>query len=287
MNEEKYHRTIMLKEVLDLLKVQKDHWYLDGTFGDGGHSLGILKQGGKVIAVDQDPEAIKRATQRLSEEGFKEDVDFKTIKSNFREYSDQNIDGAILDLGVSTLQLKTPERGFSFALEGNLDMRMDPNLGVTAADLINALNKGELYELFKNYGEEKFAYRISEEIIKNRPFNTTKQLADLIEKVVPRKFGDIHPATQVFQALRIAVNDELEALKESLPKILEKLNSNSVLVIITFHSLEDRIVKFCFKEFEEKGYGEILTEKPIDVSDDEVRLNPRARSAKIRAFKKK
>jgi 16S rRNA (cytosine1402-N4)-methyltransferase len=289
---DEFHRTVMLSEVLDYLEIKKDEWYLDGTMGDGGHSLGILQAGGRVIGIDQDPEALDRAKARLERAGFNEGTDFRFFLGNFRNLDQlvpENVvlNGVVLDLGVSTLQLKSSERGFSFALTGKLDMRMDPSLGVTAADLVNVLNKGELYELFKNYGEERFARRIAEAVVGARPITQTTELAQIIEKNTPRgKPGDIHPATQVFQALRIAVNDELGSLKEALPKVLTRLNNKGRLVIITFHSLEDRIVKNTFKDFESRNLGAIITPKPIDVSPEEVRENIRSRSAKIRVFEK-
>ncbi len=287
-----YHRTVMLSEVLDFLKVKPGDWYLDATIGDGGHALGILKVGGRVIGIDQDPEALARTIKRLEFEGFKKNIDFKLSLGNFRDFDrlieeDILFSGGVLDLGVSTLQLKTAERGFSFALDGDLDMRMSPSLGVRAADLINILSKKELYELFKDYGEARLAYRIAEAVALARPITKTTELTKIIEKVAGIKKPDsIHPATQVFQALRIAVNDELGALAEVLPKLLIRLKSNSRLVIISFHSLEERIVKNSFKDLAQIGLGKILTKNPIEVSAMEVNINPRSRSAKLRCIEK-
>lgn len=291
-----YHKSVLLKEVIEALKVAGDKWYLDATLGDGGHSLGIIKRGGRVIGVDVDPQAIERVEKRFRQEGI-EQSKFKLIRGNFAdsknliqqtENFDQKIAGAVFDLGVSSMQLETPERGFSFMKEGPLDMRMDPNLSVRALDLVNALNKGELYELFTKLGEEKFAKTLVDVVISTRwlkPFETTKELADVIEKRL-RKRGKIHPATKVFQALRIAVNDELNVLKEGLKSVYDLIEKNGNIAVISFHSLEDRIVKNTFKQWEDQGMGEVLTDKPVESSEEDLRKNIRARSAKMRVFKK-
>ena len=293
---EGYHKSVLLKEVIEALKVAGDKWYLDATLGDGGHSLGIIKRGGRVIGVDVDPQAIERVEKRFRQEGI-EQSKFKLIRGNFAdsknliqqtENFDQKIAGAVFDLGVSSMQLETPERGFSFMKEGPLDMRMDPNLSVRALDLVNALNKGELYELFTKLGEEKFAKTLVDVVISTRwlkPFETTKELADVIEKRL-RKRGKIHPATKVFQALRIAVNDELNVLKEGLKSVYDLIEKNGNIAVISFHSLEDRIVKNTFKQWEDQGMGEVLTDKPVESSEEDLRKNIRARSAKMRVFKK-
>jgi len=292
-----YHKSVLRDEVLQILRVSiQGNWFLDATLGDGGYALEILKRGGKIFGVDVDPQALERAKGRLQGAGYSEQ-DFKLIQGNFRDIdnllqTDAEIKfaGAILDLGVSSLQLEIPERGFSFAKAGLLDMRMDPSLEVRALDLINGLNKGELYELFDKYGEEKFAKSIADFVVFARSIKrieTTKELADLVVKVYQKKGyrEKIHPTTRVFQALRIAVNDELNVLEEGLPKILGKIKKDGFILVISFHSLEDRIVKNTFRKWQKLGLGEILTKKPITSDKAEVEQNPRSRSAKLRVFK--
>lgn len=295
-----YHKSVLLNEVIGFLERDeiKGRWFLDATLGDGGYALLILKKRGKVIGTDVDPQALGRSKRRFEDEGIGQD-NFKLIRGNFRDIdnlisqTDAKIKfaAAILDLGVSGLQLETPQRGFSFTREAPLDMRMDPNLEVRALDLINGLNKGELYELFNKLGEEKFAKAIADLVVFTRSIKrieTTKELADLGVRVY-RKFGrkeKIHPATRVFQALRIAVNDELNALKEGLPQILGRIEKNGLILVISFHSLEDRIVKDTFREWQNSGLGEVLTKKPVVAGETELNINPRTRSAKLRVFKK-
>lgn len=295
---EGYHRSVLLREIIDALRVEKDKWYLDCTLGDGGHSLEILKLGGNIVGIDVDPQSLERVAKRFDEEGIENDR-FKLVKGNFRdiknlistqaELADQKFGGVVFDLGVSSLQLLDPERGFSFAKLGPLDMRMDPTLGIKALDLVNVLTRKELYELFKTLGEEKYSWDLAGALVRSRevkPFSTTTELADVVVREVGGVRGRIHPATQVFQALRIAVNDELDALKEGVDQALDLTEKNGCICIISFHSLEDRIVKNDFKRFEDEGKGEILTSKPIMPSDSEVQQNPRSRSAKLRIFKK-
>ena len=289
-----YHEPVLLKEVIEALNVKRNCWYLDVTLGDGGHSLKILKIGGNIVGVEVDPQALERANRRLEKEGFDRDS-WKLVRGNFRDIKDlvrdKRFAGVLFDLGVSSLQFNVSERGFSFSREGPLDMRMDPNLAVKAEDLIAGLNKGELYELFNKLGEEGFARAVSSALVSAREvgIRTTKDLADLVEKVY-RQHGisrwRIHPATKVFQALRIAVNDELNALREALPQALGILSEGGRIVVISFHSLEDRIVKQTFKDWEESGLGIAVTKKPISPSENEIMKNPRSRSAKLRVFKK-
>ncbi len=299
---EGYHRSVLLKEVIEVLSVKKGGWYLDCTLGDGGHSLEILRLGGNIVGLDVDPQALERVIKRFKEESITENR-FKLIRGNFRELknsietqaelANQKFMGVIFDLGVSTLQLMDPERGFSFAKVGPLDMRMDPNLGIKALDLVNALPRKELYELFKTLGEEKYSWSLANALVRAREIrtdsrfavSTTKELADLVDRVIGRRRGEIHPATRVFQALRIAVNDELGALQEGLDQARELVEKEGRILVISFHSLEDRIVKFTFREWEEKGLGQILTKKPIIPTDNEVSQNVRSRSAKMRVFK--
>ena len=291
---EGYHSSVLLNEVLGALNI-RDAWYLDCTLGDGGHTIESIKRGGRVVGIDVDPQALGRVQKRFKDLGIDQSR-YRLIQGNFRDIDnliqqtdikDQNFAGAIFDLGVSSLQLENPERGFSFMKEGPLDMRMDPVLGVRALDLINAGGRKELYELFKNLGEEEHSKRLADIIVSTRevkPFETTLELAQLIEKAIGRH-GKIHPATKVFQALRIAVNDELEALQEGLDQVVSKIEKNGHIIVTSFHSLEDRIIKLTFKKWEEDGMGKVLTEKPIVPSDLEIRENPRSRSAKMRVFK--
>lgn len=290
-----YHKSVLLGEVLNALKI-RDAWYLDCTLGDGGHSIEIIKRGGKVVGVDVDPQALERVRKRFEIEGIEQDK-FRLVQGNFRDVKnliqqtdirDQRFDGAIFDLGVSSLQLETPERGFSFAKAGPLDMRMDPSLNILALDLVNNLPRKELYELFSEMGEEKYSKRLADAMVRAReikPFAKTVELAFLIEKVVGEKKERIHPATRVFQALRIAVNDELGAIKEGLEEVKDLINKNGHIVVISFHSLEDRIIKNTFKEWQAMGMGEIITEKPVVPSDQEIAENPRSRSSKMRVFR--
>lgn len=301
---ENYHQSVLLREVVAALHVQKNTWYLDCTLGDGGHSLEILKNGGKVVGIDVDPTALERTSQRFEDVGIEKDR-YKLVKGNFRDLDnliashftkgalrdkqteiDQKFAGAIFDLGVSSLQLDTPQRGFSFLKEGPLDMRMDLRLEVKALDLIRGLNKGELNELFTKLGEEKFARKLAAAVVSSRQIiNTTGDLARVIENSIGRQ-GKIHPATKIFQALRIAVNDELNALKEGLQVSLERIAKNGYIVVISFHSLEDRAVKNAFRNWQNLGFGQIKFKKPLLPSSEEITQNPRARSAKLRVFQK-
>lgn len=291
-----YHKSVLVQEVLKYLKVEGGKWYLDATLGDGGHSLEILRLGGKIVGLDQDPQALSRAKARFLSKGVDE-KQFKFIEGNFGDLdqileqvgSDFKFWGAFFDLGVSTLQFEQQERGFSFLKEAELDMRMSPKLSVKAKDLVNGLNEGELAKLLEKYGEEPkfFAKKLASEILKNRPIQTTTQLARVVEKVKRRLDGGVHPATLVFQALRIAINDELNQLERGLPKALGVLIPSGRLEVISFHSLEDRIVKNLFNSWESKGLGQVLTKKPITAGQEEVAQNRRSRSAKLRVFAKR
>lgn len=297
---EGYHKSVLLKEVIEALKVKKGRWYLDSTLGDGGYGLEILKLGGNVIGIDVDPEALKRTKKRFENLEFGDDR-FRLIQGNFRDinslilqteterskFGAKHMAGAIFDLGVSSLQLESPERGFSFGKEGPLDMRMDPSLGIQALDLVNNLSRKELYGLFNKLGEEKYSWRLAgslELARKVKPFTTTIELAEVVEKALGGVREKIHPATRVFQALRIAVNDELGALEEGLESVKDLIENDGRIIIISFHSLEDRIVKVSFRDWEERGLGKVLTKKPIVPTEEEVRNNFRSRSAKMRVF---
>ncbi len=306
---EGYHSSVLLREVMEALDVKVGNWYLDSTLGDGGHTLEILKRGGKVLGIDADPQALDRSRRRLEEAGYREQSDFVLDQGNFRDIenlitkqtdlpadathqalqagiADHKFAGAIFDLGVSSLQLESPERGFSFSKMGPLDMRMDPNLAVRASNLISIGGRKELYELFNNLGEEKYAKVLANVIVSARevkPIETTRDLAEIVERTLGRQ-GKIHPATKIFQALRIAVNDELKALEEGLEQVKNLIEKNGYIVIISFHSLEDRIVKDTFRKWQDLGLGKILTKKPIVPSEQEVYENSRSRSAKLRVF---
>ncbi len=292
---EGYHKSVLLKEVIEVLQVKVGDWYLDLTLGDGGHSLEILKHGGKVIGVDVDPEALKRTKERLGQFEFLGNVlliqgNFRDIKNLIQqtELKDQKFAGAILDLGVSSLQLETPKRGFSFGKLGPLDMRMDPSLQIQALDFVNNLSRKELYELFDKLGEEKYSWRLASALVRARevePLRTTEELAEIIIGVVGLVREKIHPATRVFQALRMAVNDELGALQEGLREVKDLIKNDGRIIVISFHSLEDRVVKSTFREWEAAGVGKVLAKKPVVPNEEELRVNVRSRSAKMRVFK--
>lgn len=284
-----YHLPVMVDEVTKALRIREGEWYLDATVGDGGHSLEILKRGGKVFGIDCDPEALVRTNQRFQAAGIEKEK-FLLKEGNFREILNLvgklRFAGIAFDLGVSRLQLESSNKGFSFQIESLLDMRMSPKLKVLARDLINSLNHGELIKLFKIFGEERLAGRIAQAVVSSRPIETTTQLAKVVTDALGGRKGKIHPATRVFQALRIAINDELSALREALPQALDKLDENGRLCVISFHSLEDRIVKNLFRDWQKRNLGEIVTSKPIRPSQQEIFENRRARSGKLRVFEK-
>ncbi|MBT9316426.1 16S rRNA (cytosine(1402)-N(4))-methyltransferase RsmH [Leptothoe spongobia] len=275
------HQSVLATEVLAGLAPKPHGYYLDATVGGGGHSRLILETDPtiRLMAVDQDPNALNAARQNLEE--FEERVTF--WHGNFSEFSSSELvfDGILADLGVSSPQLDRPERGFSFRLQGALDMRMNPTQELTAADLVNHGSERELADIFYHYGEERLSRRIARRIVERRPFQTTTALADVIAASVPGKYrhGRIHPATRVFQALRIAVNRELDVLERLIEVAPNWLVSGGKLAIISFHSLEDRRVKHGMRGHE---HLKVLTKKPIIASDEELRRNPRARSAKLR-----
>jgi 16S rRNA (cytosine1402-N4)-methyltransferase len=278
-----FHKPVLLIEALAGLKIKQNEKYIDATLGGGGHSFEILRKGGTVLGIDVDKDAIEYIEKNKKPEnltiarGNFRDIDKIALLNKF-----DKVAGIIFDLGVSSHQIDTPTRGFSFQNEGPLDMRMDRELGVRALDLIKILTKGELCELFTKFGEETHAWAISDAIVRARsvkPIETTTDLAKIV-------FAIAGQSKKVFQALRIAVNDELISIEEALPKALELLEEKGRLCIISFHSLEDRIVKRKFLEFEEKKMGKIITEKPIIPTPEEMEKNKRARSAKLRIFEK-
>ncbi|HUD45116.1 MAG TPA: 16S rRNA (cytosine(1402)-N(4))-methyltransferase RsmH [Patescibacteria group bacterium] len=287
-----YHVSVLLKEVIEYLKVKENEKYIDATLGGGGHSLEILRKGGGVLGIDVDQEALSyvggwrledRRRITLARENF------RNIDSIAKGNGFEQVAGILFDFGVSSHQIDDPKRGFTFQQSANLDMRMDQDLGVTAKDLVNALSKKDLIEVFSKYGEERFAHGIATEIVNVRKeglITTSEDLLSIINRVMPAKLDRIAAAARIFQSLRIVVNDELHAIEETLPKALSLLKPKGRLVAISFHSLEDRIVKNTFKEFEAKNFGKILTAHPIGATDEEMKDNVRSRSAKLRAFEK-
>ncbi|MBD2020681.1 16S rRNA (cytosine(1402)-N(4))-methyltransferase RsmH [Leptolyngbya sp. FACHB-36] len=275
------HIPVLGQEAIAGLAVHADGRYLDATVGGGGHSALILDAAPnvRVTAIDQDEQAIAAAQAKLAQ--FGDRVQF--VRSNFANYAPgaETFDGVLADLGVSSAQFDIPDRGFSFRHKAPLDMRMDQRQHLTAADIINTWSDKQLADVFYTYGEERLSRQIARRIVERRPFETTTDLAETIAHSVPRsyRYGRIHPATRVFQALRIAVNRELEVLETFLAQAPTWLNPGGRLAIISFHSLEDRIVKHRLRESE---FLTVLTKKPIIPQDDEIELNPRARSAKLR-----
>jgi len=288
-----YHVPVLPVETLHYLDIKKGQKYIDCTLGGGGHTQAILQAGGKVLALDQDQDAIDNANQNLAKEI--ENGDLKVVKTNFAHLKEvaqksdfQDVSGILFDLGVSTHQLAVPQRGFSFNLGGELDMRMNQtDGGAKARDLVNAGSESELAHLFWEFGEERMAKRIARAIVefrKTKLLETTDELANLILRVRPRGKGDrMHPATRVFQALRIAVNSEIDVLPEALQGALEVLGEHGRLVVISFHSLEDRIVKNFISE--NKNLLN-LTDKPVMATQEELEKNMRSHSAKLRAAEK-
>ena len=302
MEDFTYHRPVLATETIELLAPRPGSLILDGTCGGGGHTEAILLTGANVLALDQDPDALAFVAARLTNFG-----DRVTLRrANFREAGrvlDElgiaKIGGALLDLGVSSRQLENADRGFSLVRNGPLDMRMDPRRELTAAEVVNSYAEEELTNIFRAFGEEPAARRIASQIVKLRketPFRETLSLAKAIEKIVGRH-GRRHPATQVFQALRMEVNDELRALEEGLLALTNRLESNSRIAVITFHSLEDRIVKNFFRDRSREWLDRpewpeprpnpdfslrLINPKPVEPDAAEQRANPRSRSAKLR-----
>ena len=303
------HKPVLLEETIDALNIKPDGIYVDGTAGGGGHSSEILKRlspNGRLISIDQDPDAIEAVTERLKD--YKNSIickgNFSDVVSIVKSLGIESIDGIMLDIGVSSRQLDTPERGFSFHYDAPLDMRMSQS-GASAYDLVNQLSYEQLVKIISRYGEERFAKQITRAIIRERekqPIATTLQLAEIIKAAVPAaKRREGHPARQTFQALRIAVNGELDRLEEGLQGGFELLKPGGRMAVITFHSLEDRIVKkamakwcrgcTCPKDFPvcvcgNKPKAELALRKPAEASEKELSENPRARSARLRAVTK-
>ena len=306
MEDFTYHRPVLVSESVELLAPRAGSLVVDGTCGGGGHTAEILRTGADVVALDQDPDAIDFAREKLSEYGGRVTL----VQANFREAGrvlDElgivGIGGALLDLGVSSTQLENASRGFSVIRQGPLDMRMDPRRELTAATIVNSYSEEELMRIFRELGEEPAARRIASQLVKLRkttPFQDTMQLSKAIEKIVWRH-GRRHPATQVFQALRMEVNEELSALEEGLSALTKRLESGARIAVITFHSLEDRIVKNFFRDRSREWLDRpewpeprrnpayilrLVTDKPVEPGENEQRNNPRSRSAKLRVAEK-
>lgn len=302
------HRPVLYQQTIEYLAPKRLGLYLDCTAGAGGHSEGILKASspdGKLLALDLDPLAVRLTTARLAQFGERA----KVIQASYLEAARilqqmgwDAVDGILMDLGVSSMQLDQQERGFSFRYDAPLDMRFDPGRGLSAADLLNQLAEKELADLIWRYGEERFSRRIARKIVENRPVRTTFQLADLVRAAVSGPHGKIDPATKTFQAIRIAVNDELRTIEQAIPSLISLLKPKGRLAVISFHSLEDRLVKQAFKRESvdcicppeqllctcgHKASIKLLTSKPVVATEQENEENPRARSAKLRVLEKK
>lgn len=280
----------MPSEVMEYWAIDPDGAYWDGTFGGGGHSgllLEKLSNRGVLIASDRDAHAAAIA------ESFSSDPRFQFKRGSWDDVIDEipdQLTGVLLDVGTATHQIKQPERGFSFQDDGPLDMRMDPDQSLTAESIVNQTPEKALADMIYQYGEERFSRRIAAQILAARPITSTAQLADICRRCYPRPKGRgghrIHPATRTFQALRIVVNDELGMLERTLPKVLHKLKPGGRAVLIAFHSLEDRIVKLCFREFSRQQDYRLLTKKPLRPTDAEVAANPASRSARLRVIER-
>ena len=290
------HEPVLTREVLEVLAPDRGGLFVDCTVGAGGHSVALLEAGAtRLLGLDRDPSALALAAEALKT--FRDRVEL--VHADFRELDAVldgrgigTINGALADLGVSSMQLDGPARGFSFQRDEPLDMRMDPTSSRTAADLIRQSSELELAGVISQYGEERHARRVARAIVQAReraPIDTTRQLADLVRRAIPRRgWSRIDPATRTFQAVRIWVNQELEGLEQFLVRLLRRMATGARAAIIAFHSLEDRIVKHTFRSIERAGdvSARILTRKPIVPSEDEIARNPRARSAKLRAIER-
>jgi 16S rRNA (cytosine1402-N4)-methyltransferase len=284
------HVPVLWREAIEILNVQPDGYYIDATLGAGGHAEEILRRldKGKLIGIDRDPAALAFAGERLKQFGEK----LITMPGNFAQINDlyaargfSPADGLLADLGMSTMQLEDASRGFSFSTPGPLDMQMGPNSGPNAADLVNEMSEQELADVIFKLGEERHSRRVARAIVKGRPFRSTTELAQVVTRAIPSRTAlrHIHPATRTFQALRMAVNRELECLESLLAQALEVLKPGGRVVILSFHSLEDRLVKWAFKAWQREGRARILTRRVVRPSEEEIAANPRSRSAKLRA----
>ena len=284
------HVPVLWREAIEILNVRPDGYYIDATLGAGGHAEEILRRldKGKLIGIDRDPAAFAFAGERLKDFGEK----LITMPGNFAQISDlyaasgfPPADGLLADLGMSTMQLEDASRGFSFSTPGPLDMQMGPNSGPKAADLVNEMSEQELADVIFKLGEERHSRRVARAIVKGRPFRLTTELAQVVTRAIPSRTAlrHIHPATRTFQALRMAVNRELECLESLLAQAPGVLKPGGRVVILSFHSLEDRLVKWAFKAWQREGRARILTRRVLRPSEAEIAANPRSRSAKLRA----
>ena len=306
------HVSVLLQETVDGLNVKPDGIYVDGTLGGGGHSYEVctrLGAKGSIIGIDQDEAAIEAASIRLKDFGEKVTIvrsNYCDMKSRLHELGIDKVDGIMLDLGVSSYQLDTADRGFSYREDAPLDMRMDQRSEMTARDIVNDYSEMDLYRVIRDYGEDKFAKNIARHIVRERakrPIETTGELTEVIRHAIPMKFQKRtgHPAKRTFQAIRIELNRELDVLRDSLDDMIDMLNPGGRLCIITFHSLEDRIVKSAFKKNENPctcpsdfpvcvcgkvSKGRVITRKPILPSEEEMEVNSRSKSAKLRIFER-
>lgn len=307
------HYSVLRNETIENLNIKPDGIYVDGTLGGGGHAYQValrLSEKGRLIGIDQDADAIAAAGERLREFGDKITIirsNYANMKEELHRIGVEKVDGIVLDLGVSSFQLDTPERGFTYRDENApLDMRMDDRQSLTAKDIVNGYSEMDLYRIIRDYGEDKFAKNIAKHIVQERaekPIETTGELTEIIRASIPMKVQMIggHPAKRTFQAIRIELNKELEVLQDNLDDMIDLLNPGGRICIITFHSLEDRIVKTNFKRNEnpctcpsdfpvcvcgKKSKGKVVTRKPILPSEEELEVNSRSKSAKLRVFER-
>ncbi len=306
------HYSVLLKETIENLLVKPEGTYVDGTLGGAGHAFEVCKllgEKGRFIGIDQDEDAIRASSKRLSEFGQRVTIvrsNYSQMPNVLKELGINQVDGIVLDLGVSSYQLDTVERGFSYRENAPLDMRMDNRKETTAKDIVNGYSEMELYRIIRDYGEDKFAKNIAKHIVRMRqekPIETTYELTEAIKAAIPAKIrmASGHPAKKTFQAIRIELNEELDVLKNTLRDMVELLAPGGRICIITFHSLEDRIVKKCFKDLENpcicppsfpicvcnrKPLGKVISRKPILPSEEELTNNSRSKSAKLRVFER-
>lgn len=306
------HTSVLLEEVLEGLKIRPDGIYVDGTLGGGGHSYEIvnrLNESGKLVGIDQDEAAIRAAGERLAPFGDRVTVvrsNYSQTREVLRDLGISGVDGILLDLGVSSYQLDTPERGFSYKYDTELDMRMDTRQVLSAREIVNNYTESELYRIIRDYGEDKFAKNIAKHIVRARqekPIERTGELNEIIRAAIPAKMRQNggHPSKRTFQAIRIACNRELEVLQTALDQMIDELNPGGRFCIITFHSLEDRMVKAAFRQYENPcicpsefpvcvcgkvSKGKVITRKPVLPGEEELAVNKRSKSAKLRIFEK-